>query len=193
MVDDTPDLATLLTQAAAGDERAQAELFPMVYRDLHAMALRQLRNERSGHTLQATALVNELWIRLAGRAGTCHNRQHFFAIAASVMRCIMVDYARHRSAEKRGGRATRVELADTLIVSESNCDQILLVHNALVELEALDVRQAMIVKMRYFSGMTEEEIALVLGISERTVKRDWVIARRWLRTLLEGARASPTG
>ncbi|HYZ84219.1 MAG TPA: sigma-70 family RNA polymerase sigma factor [Bryobacteraceae bacterium] len=176
-----PDITRLLQRLSEGDKLAEDALIPHVYEELRQMAKFHLLRERPGHTLQPTALVHEVYLRLTKRSsGGYHNRAHFFAMAAKVMRGLLVDYARQRKAEKRGGSVQRVELPDTLQVDDDKCDLILGVHTAIERLERRDERQARIVVMRFFGGLTEQEIALLLGVSQRTVKRDWVVAKAWL-------------
>jgi RNA polymerase sigma-70 factor (ECF subfamily) len=174
----------LLKRFADGDPQAEAELVPFIYAELRRMASGQLRRERPGHTLQPTALVHEVYLRLVGRKINWEGRGHFFAVAAHIMRSVLVDYARQRSAQKRGGNSTPICLDDLSVISPDKSELVLQVNEALLKLEQLDARQAQIVEMRYFAGMTEEEIGLLLGISERTVKRDWRMAKSWLAAAL---------
>ena len=139
-----------------------------------------MAQETPGHTLQPTALVHEVYLRIVGRKTAWQGRAHFFAVAAHVMRSVLVDYARKRTAQKRGGILPVVSLDDALTISEDKCELALQVDEALDKLAQFDARQARIVEMRYFGGMTEEEVALLLGISTRTVKRDWTMAKAWL-------------
>jgi RNA polymerase sigma factor (TIGR02999 family) len=173
------EVTELLHRAARGDKTAEADLIPQVYRELHKIAQAYLRRERSEHTLQATALVNEAYLRLiAGGETEWQNRNHFFSVAATVMRRILVDYARQRNAGKRSG--VRVSLDENLLISAEQCDLVSDLDAALTRLAALNARQAKVVELRFFSGLTEEEIADVLQVSARTVKRDWTVARAWL-------------
>jgi RNA polymerase sigma factor (TIGR02999 family) len=175
------NITRLLQKIAAGDTNAEADLFPLVYAELHRMAAALMRRERSGHTLQPTALVNDAYLRLVDQAAMgIHNRNHFFATAARVMRRILVDHARRRNARKRGGGAWEVALDDVLTYSDNRSPMIEALDEALTNLAVLDERQAKVVEWRFFGGMTEEEIADVLGVSARTVKRDWTMARAWL-------------
>ena len=153
---------------------------PRVYRELRKIAIGHLRKERANHTLQATALVHEAYVRLAGNEINWKSRTHFFAIAAQVMRRILVDYARQRNAAKRGGGAVVLQLDEKLTLADDQCDLITGIDAALERLARLSPRQAKVVEMRFFSGLSEEEIADVLGVSSRTIKRDWTIARAWL-------------
>jgi RNA polymerase sigma-70 factor, ECF subfamily len=172
----------LLEQIRHGDVDARAELAALVYPELKKMAAERMRGERFHHTLQPTALVHEAFLRLAGSDQIAwQNRNHFFALSSELMRQILVDYARRRRAAKRGGGAVAVELEDWQAQIEEHPELVLEVDRLLTRLAALDKRQAQVVEMRYFSGLTEEEIAGALGISERTVKRDWNMARAWMR------------
>lgn len=170
---------TRLLQAARGGEReALDRLLPLVYDELRRLAGRQLDRERAGHTLGATALVHEAYVKLSG-SGTCGavDRAHFLAIAARAMRQVLVDHARRRARAKRGGGWERTTLGEGDAAVEFRPDEMLALDRAL---EELDPRQREIVEYRFFAGMEEREIAEVLGISERTVRRDWVKARAWL-------------
>ncbi|MBI2690022.1 MAG: sigma-70 family RNA polymerase sigma factor [Acidobacteria bacterium] len=183
---DSPGEITLLLQAAAhGDSAAESRLIELVFPDLLRLARHYMDRERPGHTLQPTALVNEVYLRvIGGEPATWQNRAHFFAVAATLMRRILVDYARERKAAKRGGGNRQVELEDRLALTELRIDEILEVDEALSRLALLDDRQSRIVELRFFGGMTEEEIAEMLKISVRTVKRDWSVARAWLHAEL---------
>ena len=182
-------ITELLNSLRDGDRLAASELIPRIYPELRKIAARHLRRERSGHTLQPTALVHEAYLRIAGKDQVWNSRSHFFAVAAEIMRQILVDHARKRQAVKRGGAARRVELDDVLLATDAAADSVLDIDRAIDQLASLDPRQANIVVFRTFGGLTEDEIAAVLGVSVRTVKRDWRMARAWLRGVL----ASPTG
>jgi RNA polymerase sigma-70 factor (ECF subfamily) len=175
-----PDITVLLQRAAAGESDAESDLFDAIYNDLRAIARATLSSERPGHTLQPTVLVHEVFLRLRGSAIDFQSRHHFFAIAARAMRRILVDHARARVARKRPGSAQQVELDERMILAEDDPETILAVDAALDHLRDLDTRQARIVEMRFFGGLTEEEIGTVLKISSRTVKREWQFARLWL-------------
>jgi len=177
-----PDVTTLLRAWNAGNPHALDDLMPIVYAELHRLASARLRGERDDHTLQATALVHEAYVRLVGQT-RIHwlNRAQFFGTAAQLMRRILVDYARERRSEKRGGRATRVELDDALGAAEARDVDVLALNIALEQLERLDARQGRLVVLRFFGGLTIEEVAEVLDISPATAKREWVMARMWLR------------
>ena len=176
-------ITRLLIKLRDGSADARAALFEAVYPELRRRAARYLRTERSGHTLQATALVNEAYMELMGqaKAGDWKDRSHFFAVAAQAMRRILVDYARNRKAAKRDGGKVRVEFTDVLAVSEQRLDEVLAIDEALTRLAGWDARQCQIVEMRFFAGLSIEETAEALGISAATVKRDWDTAKLWLR------------
>jgi RNA polymerase sigma-70 factor (ECF subfamily) len=181
------EITRLLSKAREGDTSARDQLIELVYPDLRRMAGRCMRGERPGHTMQATALLHEAWVELIHDSTIdWQNRAHFFALAARCMRRILVEYARGRSAQKRGGGGARIELTDGLVCSEDQLDTVLIVDEALDQLAEWDPRQAQIVEMRYFGGLTEDEIGAVLQVSTRTVKRDWSMARDWLAGRLAG-------
>ena len=172
----------LLADLRDGRPGAAAELIPLVYDELHRLAHGYMRNERAAHTLQATALVNEAYVRLVGAADvTWESRAHFIGVAAQIMRRLLVDHARSRLAAKRGGLAARVELDDRLEVCANAPREWAAVDAALKRLAVFDARQSKIVELRYFGGLSLEETALVIGVSTRTVKREWTLARAWLR------------
>jgi RNA polymerase sigma factor (TIGR02999 family) len=181
----------LLERATSGDDKAVAKLMPLVYDELRRLAASYLRRERPGQTLQATALVHEAYVRLIGeKAQNWQNRTHFLAIAALSMRQILVQRARSRKAAKRGGDPERIELNEQLLAAPDvgGTDEIDLValDAALTRLATLDERQAKVVELRYFGGLGVEETAEALGISPATVKRDWTLARAWLKRELAG-------
>lgn len=160
---------------------AEAQLLELVYLELHRMAERLMRSERIDHTLQPTALVNEAYIRLlSGAQGDWQDRAHFFAVAAQVMRRILIDHARANRSDKRGGSFKRIDLNEPLPSIIGNAEELIAVDEALNRLTAWDARQSKIVELRFFVGLSEDEIAEVLQISVRTVKRDWKVARAWL-------------
>jgi RNA polymerase sigma-70 factor (ECF subfamily) len=164
-----------------GDHVALEKLAPLVHHELHRLAQSYMRGERSGHTLQTTALINEAYIRLIDTAGiSWQNRAHFYAVAAKLMRHILVDFARSRRQLKRGGEAQKVSLDEALTICPEPAADLVALDQALTELARLDQRQSDIVEMRFFGGLTEEEIAEVLKVSRRTVTSDWTIARSWL-------------
>jgi RNA polymerase sigma factor (TIGR02999 family) len=175
------EFTQILSRLQHGDGCAKQELFDLVYRELHALAARQMRGERHDHTLQSTALVHEAYLRLfGGGEPTWENRAHFFGTAAEVMRRILVDHARSRGTAKRGGGANREELPDQPQSVSMESTEVLAIDEALADLEREDAPKAEIVKLRYFSGLSLEEIAEGMGMSLRTVKRQWSFARAWL-------------
>lgn len=181
-----PDISALLARARAGDRRSESRLFDAVYGELRRLAAAQLRNERADHTLQPSALVHEAYLRLVGRSELrLENRAHFFTVAAGTMRRILIDHARARHARKRQGALKRVDL-DLAVVEDRNAERLLVVDGALRKLADWDPRQAQVVELRFFGGLTVEETATALGISAKTVKRDWSLARAWLQTQIEG-------
>jgi RNA polymerase sigma factor (TIGR02999 family) len=188
----------LLAQWRDGDERAFAELSALMYEELRQLAQRHLRRERSDHTIQKTALVNEAFVRLVGQQSVdWQSRAHFIGLASKLMRRVLVDYARARLADKRGGGAGVLSLdemaapeadeaPDTTPTALQHLDahtqeEVSAIDQALQRLEQIDARQAQIVEMRYFGGLTVEQTAEAVGISEATVKREWTLARAWLR------------
>lgn len=175
----------LLHRVAGGDRDAEVELYGLVEAELRRMAGRELRGQHGDHTLQPTALVNEAWIRLAASAADGLNgRGHFLAVAARAMRCILVDHARKRNAAKRGGARERVPFEDALAVLEDRTGDLVEVDAALERLARDRPRQAQVVELRFFGGLTAEETAGVLGIGRATVMRDWHLARIRLRAEL---------
>jgi RNA polymerase sigma-70 factor, ECF subfamily len=180
------DVTSLLRIWSTGDEYAFERLIPLVYDELHRMALRYLAGERSGHSLQATGLVNEVCLRLLGwDQARWQNRQHFFGVSAQMMRRVLVDIARRRRADRRGGgRAVRVPLDRVDIAGTRPDADLVAVDRALEELAAKDARKARVVELRYFGGLSVEETAQALGVSARTVHSDWAFARAWLYSAL---------
>lgn len=175
-------ISQLLFEVSHGNREAEAALMTQVYGELRRLARRYMRAERANHTLQPTALVNEAYMRLMADPGvTWQNRAHFFATAAQLMHHILVDHARARKAAKRGGIQHQVTLNEALASAENKSVDVLALHEALEKLATLDKRQARVVEMHFFGGMTFAEIAHVLDASERTVKRDWEMARAWLK------------
>ena len=176
------DVTRLLIAWSDGDQAARERLMSVVYEELHRLARRYMRNESPGHTLQTSALVHEAFIRLVDQR-TVHwqNRSHFFGIAAQMMRRILVDYARSRNFAKRGGGAVKLSLEEGLIVSDERSEQVVAVHEALEGLAKIDPRQAQIVELKFFGGLSNEETGEVLAVSPGTVARDWTMAKAWLR------------
>lgn len=170
-------VTVLLKAMRAGDATAEQNLFPLVYHELHRLARSYMRRERPDHTLQPTALINEAYLRLAGGDVDWKNREHFIGVAAQVMRRVLVDHARAHNADMRGGALRRVELDEGLVLSSQRSDELLQLDEALECLATTNARQARVVELHYFGGLTMEEIASLLHISERSVKRDWSLAR----------------
>ena len=171
----------LLTRWSQGDSAALAELTPLVYGELRRLAHHFMEGQRTDHTLQTTALVNEAYLRLADQTNPhWQNRAHFFAVAARAMRQILVSYARSQRSQKRGGGALKVELDEAAIVSPEQSKEIVDLHEALERLGTLDSRKARVVELKYFGGLNHGEIAEVMKISTVTVRRDWVFAKAWL-------------
>jgi len=185
MVTSPGEVSQLLGRIKDGDRSAEERLFALLYTDLRRMAAYQLRRERSDHTLQPTALVHEVYVKVFGQAPPeARTRGHFMALVAQVMRRFLVDHARTKRAEKRGGRQETLSLDREFVYDTRHSDEFLAVHEALERLREWAPRQNQIVEMRYFGGMSEEEIAEYLNISSRTVKRDWAMARAWLHAEL---------
>lgn len=174
------DVTQLLKAMTSGDPAAGERLLPLVYAELHRLASSYMRRERQDHTLQPTALVNEAYLRLAGDEVDWQNRQHFIGVAARVMRRVLVDHARTHNAEMRGGGLKRVDLEEGVAISKERSEEILSLDEALKRLTELNPRQAQVVELRYFGGLSVEEIGGILGIAPRSVKRDWALARIWL-------------
>jgi RNA polymerase sigma factor (TIGR02999 family) len=179
------DITRLLKEMRGGNQEAERALFVLVYDELRAVASRRLRQERAGHTLQPTALVHEAYMQLVGqKEKDWKNRAHFFAVAAQLMRRILIDSARRRKAVKRGGDAVIMGVDGIAVATKYELADLILVDQALTRLADLDERQSRVVEMRFFGGLTDEEIGEVLGISSRTVKRDWNMAKVWLHAEL---------
>lgn len=195
--DSDGDITKILNDFRDGSPDAENRLIAMVYRDLRSMAAQLMRRERRDHTLQASALVNETYLRLFSGAGVnCTDRHHFFRIAAGVMRHVLVDHAKHRRTIKRGGGAMLVSLEDFMHITTSRIDEVLAVDEALEKLANEDERACKVVELRIFTGLGIDEIAQILDIAPRTVKRDWEYARAWLKAELSSSDsdvASSTG
>ena len=181
-----PDVTPLLLAWGSGDKAAGEKLLPAIYQELHRQATRAMRREGDEHTLQATALVHEAYLRLVDqRRAEWHNRAQFFGVAAQMMRRILVDHARAQHATKRGGAMQQITLSDAAQAAATHADDsaldVLALHDALDRLAVMDPDQARLVELRYFGGMNIEETAEALGISPATVKREWAVARAWLR------------
>jgi RNA polymerase sigma-70 factor (ECF subfamily) len=184
----TQDQVTrLLADWSGGDDAALQTLIPLVQPELHRLASHYMSRERAGHTLQTTAVINEAYLRLVDvKHPRWNGSAHFFAVAAQLMRRVMVDHARQRQRLKRGGGAAKVTLDETALVAESRAAELLALDEALEKLAALEPRLCQIVEMRYFGGLTNAEIGEVLKIHPSTVKRDWNAARAWLLAALSG-------
>jgi RNA polymerase sigma factor (TIGR02999 family) len=178
------EVTRILSAIEQGDPSAAEELLPLVYEELRQLAAEKMAGERPGHTLEATALVHEAYLRLVGSGGEPHwnGRSHFFAAAAEAMRRILIDNARRKHALKRGGQARRVELDAVELAECPADDRLLALEEALLRLAARDPVKGELVKLRYFAGLTIQEAAAVLGISTATAERYWAYARAWLQT-----------
>ena len=180
-MDDPPDVTGLLRDVSQGRKEALDRLIPVVYQELRRIAHGQLRRERPGHTLSTTAVVHEAYLKLVDlRQVQWQDRTHFFAVAARVMRRVLIDYARGRQREKRGGDAVRIPLVEGLDATVEHPEVLLDLDEALSRLEALNQRQCRVVECRSFAGLSVEETAEALGISPATVKRDWTFSKAWL-------------
>lgn len=187
------EVTQLLADWSDGDEGALDKLIPLVQPELHRLAHHYMSRERTGHTLQTTALLNEAYLQLVDDSTrNWHNRTHFMAAAAQLMRRIMVDHARERGSLKRGGGGLRVTLDDAALVTEKRSEELLALDEALERLTAQDPRKSRIVELRYFGGLTEEETAAFLKLSDRTVRREWRMARTWLYRALSGKEPDET-
>lgn len=180
MDQDRGQTTRLLKAMHQGDDAAAEKLLPLVYAELHRVANAYMRRERADHTLQPTALINEAYLRLIHEDVDWNSRAHFVGFAAHVMRRVLVDYARARNAEQRGGKLERIELQDQLAISPERLEEVSLLDDALERLEKKNPRQARVVELRYFGGLSIEQIGATLGIAPRSVKRDWSLARIWL-------------
>jgi len=185
---------TISNHADRGDAHAAEELLPLVYAELRRLAARKMANEAPGQTLQPTALVHEAWLRLSRQAGSLwKNREQFYAVAAEVMRRLLVDRARRRLSVRHGGHMERVELDAVELPGGQDDTVILDVHEALEQLAAEDPQKAEIVKLRYFAGMDNSEIAALLDVSTKTVERHWAFAKAWLGRALKSRAPAPPG
>ncbi len=178
----------LLEKFEPGDRHAGEQLFADVYAELRVLAARYLRQERKEHTLQPTALVHEAYLKLVGQTRIdWHGRAHFLAMAARAMRQILVDHARQHRAAKRGGNRHRIALHDDLVIESSRDVDLLALEDALTRLAKLDPCQAQMIELRFFGGLTIAEVAKVMGMSKRSVEREWTMVRAWLRRELSGS------
>jgi RNA polymerase sigma factor (TIGR02999 family) len=185
------EVTRLLKAMHAGDSSAAGELLPLVYAELHRIAEAYMRRERPDHTLQATALINEAYLRLVGEDIDWNSRGHFIGLAAHVMRRVLVDYARQHNAERRAGGLQRVEMEDNLAISPERLDEVLFLDSALAKLKEKSPRQAQVVELKYFGGLSVEQIASTLDVAPRSVKRDWSLARMFLYRELNPGAALP--
>jgi RNA polymerase sigma factor (TIGR02999 family) len=187
------DITALLVAWGRGDEAALQQLIPLVHRELHQIARCCLKRERPGHTLQPTALVNEAFLRLIDvRRVSWKNRTHFLAMSARLMRRVLVDFARSRQYQKRGGGGMNVSLDEAHAVSTERGQDLVALDEALTALSAIDERKARVIEMRFFGGLTVEETAAALDVSRETVLRDWRLARAWLMQELLKSASRPT-
>jgi len=193
MDNDSGQVTQLLKAMHAGDAQAAESLLPLVYAELHRLAKGYMRRERPDHTLQATALINEAYLKLVGEDIDWNSRAHFIGLAANVMRRVLVDYARAHNAEQRGGGLQRVEMQDELAISAAQLDEVEHLDEALKKLEKENPRQARVVELRYFGGLSVEQIGALLQIAPRSVKRDWALARIWLFRQLRPGAKNPEG
>jgi RNA polymerase sigma factor (TIGR02999 family) len=176
------EVTVLLQKISSGDSQAADRLIPLVLQELQELARRYLRTERPGHTLQATALVNEAYLRLVGdQARDWRNRAHFIGVSASIMRRILIDHARRKQALKRSAGEQAFELGGQQGLSSEQAEELIALNSALDRLEQMNPRQRQVVELRYFGGLSLEETAEALGVSDMTVKRDWMTARAWLK------------
>jgi RNA polymerase sigma factor (TIGR02999 family) len=181
------DVTALLLNWSDGDREAPAKLMPLVYDELRRLARDHLRRERPDHTLQPTALVNEVYLRLVDQQRVnWHNRAQFFGLAAQLMRHILVDHSRSRASVKRGGLVRKLSLDEAWMAPEEVAEELVALDEALVRLAAIDERKSRVVEMRFFGGLSVEETAEALGVSDKTVMRDWRIAKMWLHRELSG-------
>ena len=179
------DVTRILQEVRGGNQEALNRLIAIVYHELRRLAQHYMGSQRPDHSLQATELVHEAYLRLVGNGGPdWQDRAHFFAVAAQVMRNLLVDHARARQRLKRGGGG-KTQLDEAFALAAVQNEEVLAVHEALERLADLDPRQEKIVELRYFGGLSNDEVAAVLGVSERTVKREWQIAKAWLRSRVE--------
>ena len=178
-------ISALLTQIQSGDRSAQTELFPVVYEELRRIAAALFARQPANHTLQPTALVNEVYLRLAGKDCDWQSRSHFIDVAAMAMRHILIDHARRRGTSKRGGDRDRVNVTDSVVLVPQPDVDLLVLEEGLEQLEKLDTRKVRVVELRFFGGLNMAEIGSVLDISPKTVEADWYFARAWLRDFME--------
>ncbi len=185
------DVTAILRRVASGNDAAAAELLPVIYEELHRLAAAYLRGERADHTLQTTALVHEAYVKLVDQTrAEFADQRHFMAVAARAMRQILVDHARRRRSAKRGGDAVRIPLDEALSPAPERGVDLAALDDALAALEKFDARKSRVVELRFFGGMTNQEAAVLLGVSPKTTEADWYFARAWLRRALSEESAS---
>jgi RNA polymerase sigma factor (TIGR02999 family) len=187
-----PNVTDLLLAWGAGNAEAMHQLAPLVYRELHRLAHQYMRKEREDHTLQTSALVNEAYLKLVDvRRIRWQNRGHFFAMAGRLMRRILVDFARRRHYQKRGGGAEHIDFDENLTVVSSRSQDLVIIDDALNALAEIDKRKVQVVEMRFFAGLEVQEIAESLNVSPETVRRDWRLARAWLKREIRKGSSKP--
>jgi len=175
------ELTSILGRASEGDGKAAQELLPLVYEDLRKLAAQRMSRLAPGQTLQPTALVHEAWLRLvSAEERTWQNQAHFFAAAAEAMRRVLIDNIRHRSRQKRGGGQQRLDIDGIELAAQTPDDTLLRINDALEQLEVVDAQKARVVVLKFFAGLTDQEAALSLGVTERTIERHWAYAKAWL-------------
>jgi RNA polymerase sigma factor (TIGR02999 family) len=178
---ESQDVTVLLSSLTKGDPEAASKLMPLIYDELRRLAASYMRREREDHTLQATALVHEAYLKLVDQRGVnWQNRAHFFGVAAQLMRRILVDHARTHLRQKRGGDHQKVSLDEAIVFAETQADELVAVDDSLNQLAKIDPRQARVVELRFFAGLNVDEAADVLGVSPKTIKREWSVAKAWL-------------
>src|SRR5215472_16068652 len=182
------DVTRLLKNCANGSQLALEALTPLVYGELRGLAASYMRSESPGHTLQPTALVHEAFLRLLGRSPDCENRSRFYGVAAHLIRQILIDHARTRQGVKRGSRFVHLSLEEDLVVSHEQDGDLLALDEALERVATVDPRKRRVVELRFFGGLSMEEAAEVLTVSEKTVRRDWQFAKTWLLRELSGGK-----
>ena len=191
---DAGEVTRLLRQLGRGNPRAVDQLTPLIYDELRRLASACMRRERPDHTLQATALVHEAYLRLLGQRDVeWHDRAHFFAVAATLMRRVLLDHARKRRSAKRGAAPHKTTLDEGLLISEEHLDDVLAMDECLARLALIDPQQARLVEMRFFAGLSVDEISAVAGISTATVKREWASAKAWLYREMTRGKGHDTG
>ena len=192
MDDSTGEITRLLRLLHSGDRGVEGQLIELIYGELRRIAAVRMRSERPGHTLTPTALVNEAWLRLGSEwQGYVEDRRHFLAVVSTAMRRVLVDHARARQAQKRDGVLAREPIEEFQIAAPESDEMLLALNDALERMSAINPRWVRVVELRYFSGLSEDEVATVLGLTRRTVTRDWAMARAWLFGELHGGEQMP--